>query len=125
MRVSERGEASTQFVVLVPVLFLLALLVVQSALWFHAANIAESAAAQGAAAASPREASAGAASAAAMRVVDDNGARLLGSPSVSMAADAVTVGVELAVPRLVPFFPDTVRRVQTEPRERFVPEPER
>jgi len=125
MRVSDRGEASTQFVVLVPVLFVLALLVVQSALWFHTANMAESAAAQGAAAGAPLGAALGAAGDEAARVVDENGGRLIGSPAVSVGADQVVVAVEVAVPHLVPFFPETVRRTQSEPRERFVPEPER
>lgn len=123
--VSDRGEASTQMVVLVPVMFLLALVVVQGALWFHAANVAESAAARGAAAGSVVSGGAGSASAAASMVVSENGGRLAGPPSVAVGADRVVVDVEVAVPQIVPFFPSSVRRTQSEPRERFVPEPER
>ncbi len=124
-RGDDRGEASTQFVVLVPVMFLLALVVVQSALWFHAANVAEAAASRGAAAGSFREASASGAGNAATIVVAENGAQIVGAPAIALDAQEVVVSVEVAVPQLVPFFPDSVRRTQSEPRERFVPETER
>lgn len=124
-RRDDRGEASTQFVILVPIMFLLTLTVVQAALWFHAANVAEAAASQGAAAGSFRHASPGGASAAASAVVAENGAELQGGPVVATSAEQIVVTVSVAVPRLVPFFPDSVRRTQSEPRERFVPETER
>lgn len=121
----DTGEASTQFVILVPVMFVLCLAVVQIALWFHTANVAESAAARGAAAGSYLRAGAADAAAAAMAVIGDNGAVVRTAPTVDIGTDRVSVSVTLAVPKVVPFFPDSVRRTQIEPKERFVPEGER
>ena len=47
----DRGETTTQVLLAVPVVFSLLLLAVQSAVYFHTANVASVAAAQGAAAA--------------------------------------------------------------------------
>jgi TadE-like protein len=121
----DRGEATAQHVVLVPVLVLLVLLVVQAAMWFHVANIARAAASRGAAVGSLREASAADAARTASDVVADNSAALATAPSVSIDAGDVVVSVRLEVPRIVPFFPSVVERTQREPRERFIPEDER
>ncbi|MGD9701904.1 MAG: TadE/TadG family type IV pilus assembly protein [Acidimicrobiia bacterium] len=121
----ERGDATAQFVVLVPILVLLVLLVVQAALWYHTANIAQAGAARGAAAAAPATATAGSAISAATQTVLDNGGRFSSAPAVDIGDRTVTVVVELAVPAVVPFFPSTVTRVQLEPRERFIPEDQR
>ena len=48
---SERGEATTEMVLAVPVLMLLILTVIQFGLWYHASHVAESAAQEGARAA--------------------------------------------------------------------------
>ena len=121
----DRGETTTQIVVLVPVLMLLVLLVVQAALWFHTANIAQAGAARGAAAGAPVSASARAAAGAAVLTVSENGGHLVGPPIVAVGDRTVQVSVSLAVPQVVPFFPDVVTRVQLEPRERFIPEDQR
>ncbi len=44
----DRGEATTEMVLVVPVLMLLVFLVVQFGLWYHANNVAEAAAQEGA-----------------------------------------------------------------------------
>ena len=121
----DRGETTTQIVVLVPVLMLLVLLVVQAALWYHTANVAQAGAARGAAAGSPALASAGSAADAAVRTVSENGGHLAGQPIVVVGDRTVQVSVSLAVPQVVPFFPRVVTRVQLEPRERFIPEDQR
>ena len=115
--VSERGEATTQFVILVPVLFALALIVVQSALWFHAANVASAAAADGAAAGSRADSTAGQATDAAAVTLNELGARsALSTPAVATTATDIEVSVTVAVSQIVPFFPDSVTRHATEPR---------
>lgn len=114
-----------QTVVVVPVLVLLVMLVVQAALWFHTAHVAQAGAARGAAAGAPYTASAATAASAALRVVVENGGRPVASPTAVVTDRLVEVTVELAVPRVVPFFPATVARRQIEPRERFIAEHER
>jgi hypothetical protein len=121
----DRGETTAQIVILVPVLMLLVLLVVQAALWFHTANIAQAGAARGAAAGAPATASAGAAANAAAVTVGENGGRLVGPPVVAVGDRTVQVSVTLTVPQVVPFFPRVVTRTQLEPRERFIPEDQR
>jgi hypothetical protein len=53
------------------------------------------------------------------------GGRLASEPGAVVTAETVWVAVHLQVPRIVPFFPTSVRRVVTEPRERFIPESQR
>lgn len=125
VRSRDRGEVSAQIVVLTPLLILFVFLGVQSAIYFHAANVAAAAASQGAAAGSPVGAGADDAAAAATQTLADLGATSAATPSVSAGADFVRVTVEVAVAHIVPFFPDSVRRTAVEPKERFVPESER
>jgi Flp pilus assembly protein TadG len=121
----DRGEATTQLVVLTPVLILLVFLGVQAAIYFHAANVAAAADSQGAAAGAPLGAGPDAAVAAAQQTVADLDGASVGAPSVSAGGGFVEVTVEVAVPRIVPFFPTSVRRTSIEPIERFVPESDR
>lgn len=121
----DRGEATTQLVILVPVLLLLVFLGVQSAIYFHAANVAAAAAAQGAAAGSPLGAGTEAARTVAIQTIAELDAHSVGSPSVTSAEGFVEVTVEIEVPRIVPFFPASVRRSALEPIERFVAESDR
>jgi hypothetical protein len=120
----ERGETTTQVIVMVPALMLLILLGVQSAMWFHAANVAQVAAARGAAAGSVRGGGEGAAVAESRLVVLDNSATA-SVVTAGVSDDTVTVTVTVDVPHLVPFFPSSVTRTQLEPLERFVSEAER
>ncbi len=121
----DRGEATTQMVIVTPILILLLFLGVQAAIYFHAANVATAAASQGAAAVSPISAGTGDAIEAAQRTVADLGAHAASLPVVTEAGDYVVVSVEVDVPRIIPFFPSTVTRRVLEPRERFVPESNR
>ena len=122
---SDRGEATTQLVILTPVLIMLIFLGVQSAIYFHAANVAAAGASQGAAAASPIAASAESAVAAAQRTVGELGGHSARTPVVDISGAYVVVTVEVSVPGIVPFFPRSVTRRALEPRERFVPESDR
>ena len=121
----DRGEVSAQIVILTPLLILLVFLGVQSAIYFHAANVASAAASQGAAAGSPAGAGAGEAMAAATQALSDLGATGGAAPSVTAGADFVRVTIEVTVAHIVPFFPDSVQRTAVEPKERFVAESDR
>ncbi len=125
LRRDDRGDASVQHLVLVPVMFVCCLLSVQAGLWFHTANVAASAASRGALAGSGRDASTAAALAAVTAAVADNGGALVGAPAVTRNATEVAVTVELSVVQLLPFGPGSVRRTASAPVERFVPEDER
>ena len=120
----DRGEATTQLVVITPLLVLLVFLGVQAAVYFHAANVAAAAAAQGAAAASSLSGPSSAI-AVAQSTVADLGSHLAHVPTLSVSGGYVSVSVVLSVPRIVPCFPSSVTRTVIEPRERFVPESSR
>lgn len=122
---SDRGEATTQLVILTPILIMLMFLGVQAAIYFHAANVAAAAASQGAAASSPSTTGANSAMAAAQRTIADLGGHSAHPPIVALDGNFVVVSVEISVPRIIPFFPSTVMRRAVEPRERFVPESKR
>lgn len=119
------GDASTQLVLLTPVLLLLVLLVVQLGLWLHASNVGAAAASRGVAAASVLDGSAAGGVAAATELADDAGARLASTPVVERRDGVVTARVEVRLRSLLPGLPRTVTRVAVGPIERFVPEPER
>ena len=121
----DRGEATTQLVILTPILIILMFLGVQAAIYFHAANVAAAAASQGAAASSPSARGADSAVAAAQRTVADLGGHTSRPPMVAIDGNFVVVSVEISVTRIIPFFPSTVMRRAVEPRERFVPESNR
>lgn len=122
----DRGETTTQVVLIVPAVISILLIAVQAAVYFHTSNIAGAAAAQGASAAAAHGDSAGSAAIrgrdAARAITSEAGATIAAQPEIHLSAQAVTIAVEIRVPRIVPFFPETVRRVATEPRERFLTE---
>jgi hypothetical protein len=119
--VRDRGEYTVQSIWLFPIAALLCFMCVQMATYFHAANVASSSAAQGAASAARRNGGVAAAQATVAQVIAENGATL-SSTAATVGAAAVSVEVTVSVNRIVPFFPTTVRRTATEPRERFVAE---
>ncbi|MCU1366872.1 MAG: hypothetical protein JWL72_102 [Ilumatobacteraceae bacterium] len=123
--VEDRGEASAQIVILTPLLILLVLLGVQSAIYFHAANVAAAAASQGAAAGAPMNAGTGAAVAAAAQTLHDLAATGMAAPSASDSGRTISVRVEVAVVHIVPFFPESVTRTAIQPKERFIAESDR
>lgn len=122
---TDRGEATTQMVILTPILLVLVLLGVQAAVYFHAANVAMAAASQAAATASSPAAVAGDGVAVAQRTIDDLGGHPVHVPTVNISDGYVSVSVQVVVSRIVPFFPGSVTRTVLEPRERFVPESNR
>lgn len=123
---ADSGEATTQLVIVLPVVMFIVLLAIQAALYFHISHVAGAAAAEGASAASAR----GLSSAEAIRrgresadaLVQETGSDL-GSPTlVSVSLDEVQVTVRTRVPKIVPFFPVLAVRTVVEPRERFITE---
>jgi Flp pilus assembly protein TadG len=118
----ERGEVTTQLVVLTPVVLALLLAIVQLSLWVHSAHVATAAAAEAVSVASRRDGSASAGAAAASTVVSEAGSRLAGAPVVARSATWSTAEVRVGVPRVLPGFPERVARRAAGPVERFVPE---
>lgn len=121
----ERGETTTQIVLVVPVVISILLIAVQAAVYFHTSNIAGAAASQGASAAASHGESVDTVtrwgSESARAILVEAGVRDA-SATVTVSSDTVTVTVDARVPRIVPYFPGVVRRVATEPRERFLTE---
>ena len=125
----DRGETSSEVVIILPVLVLIVMVVLQSALFFHTAHVARAAASEGAVAAAshrvPDAATTMVGSERAALFAIDAGGRVEGSPISSLEGDVVRVRVTLRVPSLVPFMTSRVTRDATEPKERVVKEAER
>ena len=121
----DRGETTTQVLLAVPVVFSLLLMAVQSAVYFHTANVASVAAAQGAAAAAAVDGGMIPALDAAARMIAELSAESSQVPSVSFTDSDGEVAVHLRVPQVAPFFALTVTRVSREPFERYVAESDR
>ena len=115
---ADRGEVSLQVVLLAPALLLLLLVVVQAALWFHAVQVAESAASDGASAAAHLAAGAGVGQAALADLVADAGARL-NSGGVSRTETDMVATATVHVPHVLPWWPESVTRTARAPIERL------
>jgi Flp pilus assembly protein TadG len=122
---ADRGEATVQIVILTPILILLVFLGVQAAIYFHSANVAAAAASQGAAAGSRQGSGIADATAAAQQTLADLGDSGQAQTVAEQDGAFVRVTVQIDVPRILPFFPETVSRTAIEPNERFVPESDR
>lgn len=119
---SERGSASIQMVLLLPVLFTVMFLGMQAALFYHARSVAIAAAQEGARASSVEDGSGGAGAAAAASFVaaaggEDviKGARVSSSRTAEVATVTVT-GTSLSV---IPGWSPFVRQLATAPVERI------
>ncbi|GAA2661252.1 TadE/TadG family type IV pilus assembly protein [Streptomyces vastus] len=101
---SDRGAASTQLVLIVPALLLIALLVVQFALVWHARHIAQYAAQRALAAARVEDGTAADGRTQARRSLAALGSRVLTAPSVTAERTAArtTVRVDGTVIRVLP-----------------------
>ena len=113
-----RGDVSLQVVLLTPLLLLLVLLSVQAALWYHAAQLADSAAADGAAAAARYGAGPATGTAAVAAFVTDAGGRLVAS-GVSGNGTTMVATATVHVPHVLPGWPDAVTRQASAPIERL------
>ncbi|NIY69485.1 TadE family protein [Streptomyces malaysiensis] len=101
---SDHGAATTQLVIVVPALVILAMLVVQFALAWHAHHIAQYAAERALAAARVQHGSAAAGQAQAVRSLSQLGSHVLTSPSVTVrrTSTQATVRVQGEVMPVVP-----------------------
>ena len=122
---SDRGEMTTQVVLVVPVVALILMIAIQAAIYFHTSNVAGAAASQGAAAAVRKDSTTAATIAgreAAMALMSDAGVVLIETPEVTVNVQTISVVVRARVPSVVPYFPSVVLRSATEPREMFLTE---
>lgn len=119
---SERGSASIQMVLLLPVLFTVMFLGMQAALFYHARSVAIAAAQEGARASSVEDGTGRAgAEAAASFVAAAGGDDALKSARVSSSrtAEAVTVTVTGTSLSVIPGWSPVVRQSATVPVERI------
>lgn len=103
----DRGAVSTQLVLVVPALLLLALLVVQFALVWHARHIAQYAAQRGLAAARVEDGTAADGQAQARQSLTELGSRVLTAPSVSVDRTATETAVRVDG-KVIPVVPGLV-----------------
>jgi Flp pilus assembly protein TadG len=114
----DSGEVALQVVLLTPLVLLLVLVSVQASLWYHAAQLADSAATDGASAAARFGAGTGAGEAAVARFVADAGGQLM-SVALSVEGTTMVATVTVHVPGVVPGWPDVVTRRASAPIERL------
>ncbi|WP_158602909.1 TadE family protein [Jiangella rhizosphaerae] len=116
----ERGSATLETVVLWPVVFLLIFGIVHAGLWFHARNLALSAAREGARAASMDAGTGGAARAAAFLAATTDGTVMrVGAIDEVTDATTVTVTVTGSSTTLIPGWRVDVRQSATAPIRRW------
>jgi Flp pilus assembly protein TadG len=117
----ERGDATTELVLVTPVLLLLIGFVVQFALWYHAAHVAEAAAQEGVRAARAFGGSAEAGQARAAHFLAETGPNIVKGPDVTAVRDLRTARVEVHghAPSVVPGLRLAVSGEAESPTERF------
>ena len=122
---TDRGEATAQAVIAVPVVLAVLWMAVQATVFLHGANVADAAANEGAAVAARFSSSTGAGERAIGRTLTALDSDARGTWSVLRDGNDVVAKVSLHLPRIAPFFPRTVTRAAREPIERFMTEEER
>jgi Flp pilus assembly protein TadG len=118
---SQRGEAVTEVVLVVPVLMVLVLAVIQFGLWFHAVHVAEAAAQEGVRAARVLDGTAEVGRQRAEAFMAANAPTLVPAASVTATrnTDWARVEVKGRVRALVPGLDLAVRSWAESPTERF------
>lgn len=122
----ERGEATTEMVLVTPVLLLLIAFVIQFALWYHASHVASAAAQEGVRAARAYGGTAQAGQARAERFLAETGPEIVIAPDVTVTRDVELATVEIRghVPSLVPGLHLSVSASAASPTERLTsPQP--
>lgn len=121
----EHGIATTEVVLVTPVLLFLVMLVIQFGLWFHAQHVAQAAAEEGARAARAEHGSAGTGRGRAEAFLDQAGRTIITNRSIvaTRSADVVTIGVHGQAVNVVPGFRLPVNATATSPVERFRGDP--
>lgn len=121
----DRGSVSVGVALTVPVVWLLAVTIAQFALWSHATDIAQAAAAQGLAVARAQHGTAGQGAAAARRMLDEFAHGPLTDTQVQAHCDATTATVQIrgqTTVLVLPFLRLPVHAEATGPRELFLPD---
>lgn len=124
-RRGQSGSATTELVLLMPVVLLLVLLIVQFGLWLHARQVATAAAQEGLVAAQVETGTAAAGHDRAVAFLAQTGG--LRDVSVDAARDLTTARVVVigTTPAVLPGTSFAVSAVAEGPTERFVAEPDR
>ena len=117
----ERGDATTEVVIAVPMLILFILATMQFVLWGHAGAVAKAAAVEGARAARIDGGGPDQGRQTALDFLAQTAATQVLDPVVTVNADAERARAEVTgrVPQLVPFLQLHVRAVSEGPRETF------
>ena len=120
----DAGAATTEVVLVTPVLLLLVMFVIQFGLWYHAQHVAQAAADEGARAAKVENANEEDGIASANAFLDQSSRSLIGARSVqaTRSSEVVTVTVSGQVASVVPGLDLTVSAKATDPVERFRPD---
>ena len=118
---AERGSATTEVVLLTPVLMFLVMAIVQFGLWFHAQHVAQAAADQGVRAARSNGSTAEEGRQRAEDFLDSAAPTLIADPIVvaGREGDLASVTVDGTATALVPGLSLTVHAEATSPVERF------
>jgi Flp pilus assembly protein TadG len=121
----ERGSASTEVVLLTPVLLFLVMLVIQFGLWYHAEHVAQAAAEEGVRAARVEASTADVGRTRAADFLAAVGPTIVQAPVITASRDTetATVSVHGHAVTVVPGFSLTVKAQATSPVERFREDP--
>lgn len=120
----DRGTATTEVVLLVPVLLFLVMVVIQFGLWYHAQHVAQAAADEGARAARGEGATQADGVVRANDFLDQAASPLISDRDVvaTRTVDVATVTVSGHVAAVIPGFSLTVQASATDPVEQFRPD---
>ena len=120
----EEGIATTEAVLVTPVLLLLVMTVFQFGLWYHAQHVATAAAEEGARTARAEQGTASAGRARAESFLDQAGRTIVQDRTVAATrtADRVTVTVHGTAVAVIPGLHLSVDATATSPVERFDPD---
>jgi len=124
---AERGEATTEMVLVTPVLLLLIAFVIQFALWYHASHVAGAAAQEGVRAARAYAGTAEAGKERAEKFLAETGPTVVVGADVHAIRDVEHARVEVHghAPSVVPGFRLPVDAVADSPNERLTSAPAR
>lgn len=117
----ERGSATLETALVYPAVLLLVLLTMNTALWFHARNLAMAAAQEGLRAGRSHGSSSSAGQATAEHFIRQAGGSFLTRPEVTVTRDADTLEVSVSgqAISLVPLLPLAVTQVARAPVEKW------
>jgi Flp pilus assembly protein TadG len=120
----DRGAATAELVIAMPLLLLMVMFIIQAGVWMHATHVAQAAATRAANTAAAYNSSAAAGQSTGTQTVAALGSGVLIDPrlSVTRTATEVRVEVEGTAETVVPGIRWGVRAVVVRPVERFVPD---